>query len=210
MYKLYYSPGTAAFPVHLALIELGVPHELHKVDLDGGEQRSAAYLALNPSGVVPTLMVDGRPVAEAAALLTLLGERHPEAKLAPPPGSPLRPLFLQWMFHFANVIQPNFRIWFSPKEFAGPDQAATAKDLARQRIEAEWDIFAAHIAARGPYVLGADFSVADIYAQMLMRWSRNMPKPATSWPPLAELVARIKARPSWRRLYEIEGLTEWA
>ena len=45
---------------------------------------------------------------------------------------------------------------------------------------------------------------------MLMRWSRNMPKPATSWPPLAELVARLKARPSWRELYATEGLTEWA
>src|SRR5689334_19706513 len=55
MYKLYYSPGTASLPVHLALIELGVPHELYKVDLDGGEQRSPGYLALNPNAVVPTL-----------------------------------------------------------------------------------------------------------------------------------------------------------
>jgi glutathione S-transferase len=210
MYTLYYSPGTASLAVHLALLEIGAPHELIKLDLDAGEQNSPAYLALNPNAVVPTLIVDGRPVAESAGLLMLLAERHPEARLAPAPGTPLRPVYLQWMLHFANTVQPGFRSWFSPGEFAGADAAATAKNLAHLRIEHEWDLFAAHIAARGPYVLGPDFSVADILAMMLMRWSRNMPRPATSWPALAELVARIKARPSWRQLYAVEGLTEWA
>ena len=209
MYTLYYSPGTASLAVHLALLEIGAPHELIKLDLDAGEQNSPAYLALNPNAVVPTLIVDGRPVAESAGLLMLLAERHPEARLAPAPGTPLRAVYLQWMLHFANTVQPGFRSWFSPKEFAGEDAAATAKNLAHLRIEREWDLFAAHIAAHGPYVLGPDFSVADILAMMLMRWSRNMPKPATSWPALAELVARIKARPSWPQLYAVEGLTEW-
>ena len=210
MYTLYYSPGTASMAVHFALLEIGAPHELCEVDLDAGQQHSAAYLALNPNGVVPTLIVDAQPVGESAALLMLLAERHPEARLAPGPGTPSRPVYLQWMFHFANTLQPAYRIWFSPREFAGDAEPATAKDLARGRIEREWERFAAHIAAHGPYVTGADFSVADIFATMLMRWSRNMPKPATSWPALAELAARVKARPSWRQLYAIEGLTEWA
>src|SRR3954454_14902574 len=116
MYTLYYSPGTASMSVHLALIESGAPHELHEVDLNGGEQRTPAYLALNPSGVVPTLIVDGRPMSESAALLLLLGERHPA--LAPAAGTPARIAYLQWIVHFANTVQPAFRIWFSPKEFA--------------------------------------------------------------------------------------------
>jgi glutathione S-transferase len=208
MYTLYYSPGTASMSVHHALIESGAPHQLREVDLNGGEQRQPAYLALNPQGVVPTLIVDDRPMSESAALLLLLGERH--AALAPAPGTPARQPYLQWMLYFANTLQPAFRIWFSPKEFADEAGAAAAKDLARIRIETAWDRLAAHIAANGPYVAGEQFSVADILAMTLMRWSRNMPKPATSWPPLAELVARIKARPSWRKLYAIEGLTEWA
>jgi glutathione S-transferase len=44
---------------------------------------------------------------------------------------------------------------------------------------------------------------------MLMRWSRNMPRPATEWPALERLADRIRARPSWQRLYEVEGLREW-
>jgi glutathione S-transferase len=209
MYTLYYAPGTASMAVHLALLEIGAPHALEPVDLGAGEQMSAAYLALNPNGVVPTMIVDGRPVYECAGLLMLLAERHPSARLAPAPATPVRGLFLQWMLHFANVVQPAFRIWFSPEKLAGVDNAF-AKNRARQDIEAAWGRFDTYIAAQGPYALGADFGVLDIYATMLMRWSRKMPKPATSWPALAALAARVKARPSWARLYAIEGLTEWA
>jgi glutathione S-transferase len=114
------------------------------------------------------------------------------------------------MLHFANVVQPAFRLWFSPHDFVVREHAADVKDRARVRIETEWELLDAHIALHGPYMLGDDFGVADSYAMLLMRWSRNMPKPATSWPALAALVARIKARPSWRQLYAVEGLTEWA
>jgi glutathione S-transferase len=207
MYTLYYSPGTASMAVHLALLEAGAPHELKRVDLGAGEQNTPAYLALNPNGVVPTMIVDGKPVYECAALLLLIGERH--AHLAPAPGSPMRALYLQWMVHLANVVQPAFRIWFSPKKYADAP-GDMAKDVARQQIEAAWQRFDAFVAAHGPYALGADFGVVDIYATLLMRWSRNMPKPATSWPALAALVARVKSRPTWAKLYEIEGLTEWA
>jgi glutathione S-transferase len=209
MYTLYYAPGTASFPVHLALLEIGAAHELKRVDLAGGEQNTPAYLALNPNAVVPTMLVDGKPVYESAALLMLLAERHPDKRLAPAPGTADRGRYLQWMLHFANVVQPAFRIWFSPEKYAG-EGAATAKDIARQQIEGAFQRFDAFVAAHGPYALGADFGVLDIYATMLMRWSRNMPKPATSWPALAALAARVKARPAWAKLYEIEGLTEWA
>jgi glutathione S-transferase len=209
MYTLYYAPGTASFPVHLALLEIGAPHELKRVDLAGGEQHTPAYLELNPSAVVPTLLVDGKPVYESAAILMLLAERHPDKRFAPAPGTADRGLYLQWMLHFANVVQPAFRIWFSPEKYAG-EGAVVAKDIARQQIEAAWQRFDAFVAAHGPYTLGADFGVLDIYATMLMRWSRNMPRPATSWRALAPLASRVKARPTWAKLYEIEGLTEWA
>jgi len=210
MYILYYSPGAASLAVHQALIEAGASHQLHRVDLDVGEQRSPAYLALNPNGVVPTMIVDGQPVYECAALLLLLAERHPDAHLAPGFGTPSRSIYLQWMLHFANTLQAAFRIWFSPKDFVGAGDVESAKALARARIESGFDRLNAHLDAHGPYIAGDVFGVVDIYATMLMRWSRNMPKPATSWPALADLAARAKARPSWKTLYAIEGLTEWA
>ena len=208
MYTLYYSPGSASMLIHLLLLEIGAPHELRRVDLEAGAQRDPAYLRLNPGGVVPTLIVDGQPCWETAALALLLGERHPEAGLAPPPGSPLRPAYLQWMFYLANQLQPAFRLWFYAE--AEDHEPAAVLDAARRRIEAAWDRLDAHLAAGGPHLLGAELGIADLYATMLMRWSRKMPRPATQWPQLAALAGRVKARPAWRRLYEVEGLTEWA
>lgn len=210
MYLLYYSPGTASMAVHQALLEIGAPHELRKVDFETQAQKSAEYLALNPNGMVPTLIVDGHPYYECAALLMLLAERHPEAGLAPALGTPQRAIWLQWIVHFANTLQPAFRQWFYAQDFAAAEHEKESKEFARMRIEAVWDRLDAHLTAHGPYLLGDEFSIADLYATMLMRWSRNMPKTATAWPALAVLARRVKARRSWKQLYDIEELTEWA
>lgn len=208
MYTLYYSPGSANLVVHLALLEIGAPHQLERVDISKGENRSAQYLAINPSGIVPTLIVDGQPHTEAAALAMLLAERHPAAGLAPAPGSAGRADYLQWMFYLANTLQPLFRQWFFPTDHL-PAAADRIKEAARIGIEKCWAKLDAHLAAHGPHVLGDTFSLADLYALMLMRWSRNMPRPATGWPAIAALATRLKARPSWPRVNAAEELTEW-
>ncbi len=207
---LYYAPGAASFLVHWLLLETGLPHELRLVDTAAREQKSPEYLALNPNGVVPTLVLDGKPQYEAAALLMLLAERHPQAGLAPAADDPRRADYLQWMFNLANMVQPLFRQWWYPHEPAGEAQAEAVRRHCAARIEAQWDRIDAHLAAHGPYLLGEAVSVPDFYLVMLMRWSRNMPRPATEWPQLAQLAQRLKARPSFAQLYAREGLTEWA
>ena len=63
MFTLYYSPGSASWVVHWLLIDLDLPHQLRRLDLSAGEQKTTEYLALNPQGVVPTMLVDGQPVS---------------------------------------------------------------------------------------------------------------------------------------------------
>jgi len=210
VYQLYFAPGAASFAVHWMLLEVGVPFEARKLDLEVGEHKQPAYLALNPNGLVPTLIVQGQPVYEAAALLLLLAERHPEAGLAPPVGSAERAAYLQWTLHLSNTLQAAFGSWFHAERVAGEANAELVMATARSQIESGWDRVAGHLAARGPCMCGADVSAADFLATMLMRWSRNMPRPATEWPVLRDYVQRMKARPTFRTLYEREGLTEWA
>ena len=210
MHVLYYAPGAASLLVRWLLVELDVPHELRRIDLEARDQKEAGYLALNPAGVVPTLVVDGRPMTEAAAIAMWLAERHPEAALAPRPGEPGRDAYLQWMVHLANAVQPLFRLWWYPHEAAGDTHRDLAREAVRPRIEAAWDRIDAHLAANGPCLLGSRESVADYYLAMLMRWSRHMPRPAHAWPALGALASRMKARPSFRELYAREGLEEWA
>jgi glutathione S-transferase len=210
MYTLYYMPGAASFAVHWLLIELGVPFELRCVNSDAQEQKAPEYLKLNPNGLVPTLIVEGRPVYESAALMLLLAERHPEARLSPAPGSPERATYLLWTVHLANTVQPAFRHWFYPSEAAGEAHVEAAKAQARERLERAWDRLDAHLAARGPWTAGERLTAVDFSAAMLARWSRNMPRPATDWPAIRRLVTAMKARPSFRMLNESEALTEWA
>ena len=210
MYTLYYSPGTASMVVHLALLEIGAPHRLVRLDFGKDEQRNPDYLRLNPRGQVPTLVIDGQPYFESAALLMLLAERHPESKLAPPPASPLRADWYQWIAFLATALGPVFRQWFYPPDLGSPEHPPFVREALRSRIEDSWSVVDAHLAAHGPYMLGGEFSGVDLLALMYMRWSRNMPKPVTEWPALKRLAGLLRARPSWQRMYEIEGLTEWA
>jgi glutathione S-transferase len=210
MYTLYYSPGAASMLVHWLLLELHQPLELRLVDTAAGQQKRPEYLALNPNGVVPTLLIDGKPHYEAAALLLYLADRHAEAGLAPAPGSASRMAYYQWVLNLANAVQPLFRQWWYPHEPAGEAQVEAVRAAVTVRIEAAWQRIDAHLAANGPHLLGDTLSAADFYLVMLMRWSRNMPKPATAWPHLAALATRLKARPSFATLYQREGLSEWA
>ncbi|WP_240098916.1 glutathione S-transferase family protein [Thermomonas flagellata] len=207
---LYYSPGAASLLVHWLLLELDVPHALQRVDFSRGEQKAPAFLALNPHGTVPVLVVDGVARHEAAAIALWLAEQHPQAGLAPVPGDPRRADYLQWMFELANVLQPLFRQWWYPAEPAGEACTEAVRAHCAPRIEACWERIDARLAAAGPYLLGEAPSVPDFYLTMLMRWARHMPRPATAWPALAALAARMKARPSFAALYAREGLAEWA
>jgi glutathione S-transferase len=195
--------------VHLALLEIGAPHRLELVDFERDVQHSPEYLRLNPRGQVPTLLIDGQPYFESAALLMVLAERHPEARLAPPPGSGLRADYFQWIVFFANALGPAYRQWFYPPDLGSEEHPPFVREALRQKIEGAWSLVDAHLAAHGPYMLGADFSAVDLLALMYMRWSRNMPRPVTAWPALKPYADRLRARASWARLYEIEGLTEW-
>jgi len=210
MPTLHYAPGAASFCVHWLLIELGVPFELRKVDLAAGEQRRPDYLALNPAGVVPTLVMDdGEVLVESGAILWALAERFPDGGFLPPPGTAARARAMEWLLQMVNVLQPAFRIWYYPHEAAGPDAGAGAKAEAEARIGRCFDRVDAHLAAAGPFLLGERLTVADLMLVMLCRWSRNLRKPATEWPALRGFIDRMRARPAFAALCEAEGLTEW-
>jgi glutathione S-transferase len=210
VYTLYYSPGSASMVVHMALLEIGAPHRLQLVDFAKGQQHSPEYLHLNPRGQVPTLLIDDKSYFESAALLLILAERHPEARLAPPLGSPLRAGWYQWIAFFASSLAPAYRQWFYPPDLGSDEHPPFVREALRRKIEDAWSLVDAHLAAHGPYMLGVEFSGVDLLALMYMRWSRNMPKPVTAWPALKKYADLMRARPSWQRMYEIEGLTEWA
>ncbi|WP_367346344.1 glutathione S-transferase family protein [Stenotrophomonas bentonitica] len=206
---LYGSSSTASLVVHWLLIELGIAHELVLLDFDTREQKGADYLALNPAGRVPTLVIDGQVFTEAAAIALHLADLHPQAGLLPAAGTQERGQAYRWMFWCANTLQPAYRAWFYANEPAGEANTEASRAMARQQLEAAWAQMAEHLENNGPYVLGERLSVVDFMLVMLMRWSRNMPKPSDSWPVLKAFADHMKARPAFAEVYRREGISDW-
>ncbi len=209
MYTLYWSPGTASLCVHWMLIELGEPHDQGAGGHRGGRTPQARVPEAEPERRGADAGRGRRAAGEAAALCMILAERHPQAGFAPADRPRQRAAYLSWMFFLSNTLQVAYHNWFYPDQPAGQSGVEAVKASARARIEAALDRVDRQIAAAGAYLLGDRVSAADFVTTMLMRWARNMPKPATEWPAIAGYVKRMKARPSFKVLYEREGLTEW-
>jgi glutathione S-transferase len=103
--RLYWRPGTSALAPHAALAEIGVPYELIRIERDTA-QTDPAYLALNPLGVVPTLIDGDLVITESAAILLYLADRYPEAELIPTKLIPAeRAQFYRWLIFMTNTLQ---------------------------------------------------------------------------------------------------------
>jgi glutathione S-transferase len=204
MYKLYWSPGSAAMAPHAILNEIGKPFELIKIDDEKNEQKGAAYTRLNPHGRVPTLIYDGGKVMyESAAICLFLTERHPEAKLAPAPGHADRGLFLQWMAYLTNTLQECLMHYWHPDYFIdGAEQQSQAAKKAETRSDEMFAFLNGQLKQSGAYLCGGSFYACDIYLAMIARWTRRMAKPAVTHPEIARLVRDCLARPSYKKMLE--------
>lgn len=212
MYKLYYSPGKANLAPHMLLEELGIDYELVLVDTDNNEHLGAEYLKLNPTGRIPVLIDGELALHETAAICLHLADCHPEAGMAPAPGTAERAVFYKWLFYLSNTLQPELITYFYSHRLTDDEtMAACVKAHAEERISAMLDLCEAtlaenHAADRGPYLLGARYSAADPYLMMLARWTRMMHMPARTRPHVGRYLDMLAARPAIQRTFAQEGL----
>ncbi len=211
MRKLHYHPSNASMAPHLLLEEIGAPFELVFVDRSHGAHQSAAYLALNPNGLIPVLEEDGGLVLfETAAICLHLADMHPQAALAPAIGTPQRAHFYKWLAWLTNTLQATLIVYFYPERWADtPEAVAQVKAHAEQKVGVMLDQLDTELARHGgPWLLGADFSAVDAYALMLCRWTRGFNRPARSLPQLGPYLQRVLARPATQRVFAREELAQ--
>jgi glutathione S-transferase len=210
MIELHHAPSTAAMAPHILLTEIGVPFVLRPVDTAAQAHRSPAYLALNPNGRVPVLVDGDLVLYESAAICLHLADRHPQAGLAPPPGSDERAHFYKWLVWLTNTLQATLMVFFYPERWLtdGNDAgAAELKSCAEGRTGALLDLLEAELQHHGgPWLLGARYSAVDAYALMLCRWTRHFAHPARARPVLGAYLQRVLARPAVQQVFEREGL----
>jgi glutathione S-transferase len=194
-YTLYGRAGSGSFAVQVALEEIGASYERVWISRESADLDR--YRKLNPTGKVPALALpDGTLMFESAAMLIHLAQTHPQRRLAPAPGANGDAIFLQWMvFLSANVYEAALRMHYPSRYSARGDADA---DAVRQQGIVD---FKAHLAiitrSLKPYVLGADYSIADIYLYMLGTWYVGESSELyASLPALAAHAKLIQARPS--------------
>src|SRR6476646_3559864 len=132
MLTLYFAPGSSSFAVHIALHEIGVPFEGKPMSFKN-DLRSPAYLLLNAEGKVPTLLVDGRPLTEVAAILYYLARKFPEAGLMPKGDAEREAQVISWMSFIASTLHP--------ARLRGAEHALAVYGIADERLgDAEWAV----------------------------------------------------------------------
>jgi glutathione S-transferase len=195
MYKLYGRSGSGSMAVQVMLEELGVPYERVWVGRDPAD--IAQFRSTNPTGRVPALgLPDGSVMFESAAMLIHLAGVNPQAGLAPPTGSSRHATFLQWMvFLSANVYEAVLRIYY-PGRYSSRGEADA--EVVRQQGTADYCTHLAIIGRTlGPYVLGADYSIADVYLYMMVSWYPGEKAELYSRiPALQEHAKRVAQRPA--------------
>ncbi len=206
MYKLFFSPGSAAMAPQAVLEEIGAPYELIELDVSAKEHERPEYKRLNPTGRIPTLVEGDFVLFETAAICQYLADKHPEAKLVPPLNTPERARFYQWLTFMSNTVQVNFMAWFRP-EWTFPDDLELQAALKARAEEKLGDNFRVLDAGIGhAFVAGSQYSVCDIYLTMLVRWSRFLAEPAWQWPNVRRVAAATHVRPAFRRMMDKQGI----
>jgi glutathione S-transferase len=185
MLTLYFAPGSSSFAAHIALHEVGAAFESRPMSFAKKDMRSPAYLAINPEGKVPTLVIDGRPLTEVAGILFYLARKFPEAELLPVNDPEAEARAVSWMSFIASTLHPARRL--------GIDHTKKVYGIADMRLgDKQW-------------VLGR-YSIADIHLfRLYWRFSKALDFSSELFPHLAAHQTRMMARPAVKRTCDIES-----
>lgn len=204
MYKLFYAPDSAAMGIRVMLEELGVPYELIPTTTDRDKPSPPEQLAINPNGWIPVLAWDDGAMYECAAITLFLCDRHPQANLAPTIDDPTRALYLQTLVYFSNSVQNAFQLSYYPDRFVDTTaDEASAQRRGNRRLRETWKVIDDQIASN-EWLLGDDFSAADIYLFMLTTWLQtDLGHPAIKeFPNVERIVDKVMQRASIQLVYE--------
>lgn len=212
MIQLHYYPSTASMIPHLLLEELGVPFERVLVDRANEEHKAAAYLRINPNGLLPALTDGDLVLYETAAICLHLCDTHPAAALAPPLGTAQRAHFYKWLMWLTNTLQATLLVYFYPERWVSDGNtvgAAEVKTRAQFKIGGLLDQLDDELAHQGgPWFMGGAFTALDPYVLTLCRWTRTFDThPARNRPHLGPYLQRMLARPATQRVFSYEQLS---
>lgn len=204
MSKFYYTPGACSLSPHIALREADLPFELVQVDLAEKKlkQDGSSFLAVNPKGYVPALVLDsGELLTEGAIIVQHIADQKPERKLAPKLGTPERRKLQEWLHFIATELHKGFGPVNNPKI------NEEAKQFFKNRLLSRFEFLTRSLEGK-QYLLGDEFSVADGYAYYTLRNLRKLDANLVDGSHLLKsYFDRVAARPAVRAALQAEGIS---
>lgn len=203
MLTVYGVPKTRATRITWMLEELGVDYDFHCLDFQKGTNRSAEYLAINPSGKVPALRDDDQVILESGAIVTYLADKFNEKQLIPAPGSKVRGCHDQWCFFAQSELEQ--ALWtigkhnyVLPEERRVPEVIKTAEWEFQKALK----LFSEGLGEK-TFILGDQFSAADIMLGHTLFWGLSF-KQSVKQQNLRDYIDRLRNRPALAQAWDKE------
>ena len=208
---LYYSPGACSFAPHVVLNEIGEPFEVRKFSTADRENYSPEYLAVNPKGRIPALLIDGFTLTENPAILAYLGRRFPRAGLYPSDASEAEGRCLELLAWSSNTVHVAYAQLLRPERFvlaeASYPPVKESGQVNYPRCLADIDSRLRHQA----YAVGPQFTVVDPFWLVFYRWGARLGYDMKrAYPAYTAYVERLCQRPSIQRTLASEGISVWS
>lgn len=199
MLKLYHAPRTRSLRVRWLLEELGVPYEIVPVVF---KPPTRSFQQDTPSGKVPVLVDGDATIGESGAIVEYVVERYGNGRLAPAVGSPLRGEYLQWVHYAeATAFPPLGTIVWHTLFRGDADKLPGVIEDARERAATALGVVERALAGK-PYLLGPEFSGADVMMGFTLGAARMLGVLDGRFPNLGAYMARLEARPAFQRAME--------
>ena len=198
--QLYYAPNTISVAVAIALEESGIDYEPIKIDFAAKEHTGAAYAQINPKGRVPALAVEGGILTETGALLEYIADLAPASGLRPTDPI-LQARMREVMFYLASTMHVNHAHKMRGARWA--KERSSWKDMQKQvpqTMAASCD-YICKAGLRGPFVLGAEFSIADCYLYTICTWLEGDGVTLADFPKIQSFMTAMEQRDSVRAVY---------
>jgi glutathione S-transferase len=184
--KLYYNSQSRAVIAKWMLDECGAEYETVTIDLAKREHKSPEFLKINPAGKLPALVDGDSKIFEGAAICLYLGDKFPEANLAPKIGTPERGRYLSLMVYSTSQLEPAMGDALLGAQWL-PQRGWTDFETAKDVIEGEL--------GDGPYLFGNWFTAADVMIGSMFIWRRIFTRQPDR-PKLEAYVDRLLKRPT--------------
>jgi glutathione S-transferase len=189
---LYHAAPSRSSVTHWMLEEIGEPFDLHLLSLARGEHKSPEYLKINPMGKVPALRHGDVVITEGAAICAYLADEFPDRKLNVPVGNPRRGVYLKWLFFGPSCFEPAITDRAFPRK-----EPARASALGHGDYDTVLGVLADAV-AKGPYLMGEQFTAADVVIGAGLRWGMQF-KLVPERPEFIAYTSRLAQRPALQR-----------